>query len=751
MVLILLAVIAILAVMGTGFVIGVRDVLTTDTQKSLQNIAEQGAQVVSGSINGRLDTLSALSRQSGLTNDSNKSERMRILILEAGRKNFHSVCYAQADGTAITSDGVSFSVKNREYFHKAMQGEANISDELIDLLGGKDKLIAYAVPVTLKGKVVGVLFATTISDGRLSMVDNVAVGSDKDIYVLSRTGSVISSREGQAGIKDFFHSITRDACLSEVQKVQRDFLENKPGKGAYTINATQKLMGYNPIPGTQGWMLMVSVDKNKIMGQANRILLMSAILIFILILELVVIAIYFFKLRKSSWEAHARREEEIEYFTYTDTLTKLPNRNGIKKQTAGWLDLCRKNGKNGGAFFLDLDNFKSVNNTFGHDAGDEFLAETAVRLQRVKGKNNVIGRIGGNEFALLVLNVDSVEDLKEYAKQILEIFKEPYSIKENMIQLSASVGAILFNYKEKKGQNEFDEIIGRGEFVLEEAKRLAKGSYALFTDDFGKTIDRQHKIDGELKQAIHKGELTCYYQPQYNSTIKKIVGFEALARWNSASFGVISPPQFIEMAEKNGFINELGRYVVDQAFAFAKSLEGENLCISFNTSPAELMQVNFTDFVIDRFNYYGLKPGSVAIEVTESCLIESFDEVVKKLKILSEHGIMVCLDDFGTGYSSLTYLKKLPISSVKIDKSFIDEITTDKTEKDIVDMIVLLANKLNLEVVAEGVETEEQLKCVADCGCKIIQGYYISMALPSDQAKKLLGVLPKNEESQKSN
>jgi len=742
-VLTIVAVVVILVIIGTYFVSGVRNILITDTQTSLQKISEQGANAVQTAIIGHLDALSALSEQSALTDKHSNNEKIKILEVEASRKDFVRVAYADANGDAITNDGQTASVSGREYFKKALKGQPNISSELSDMFGNGSKIVAYAVPVSRRGKVAGVLIATARSDGHLNIMDNVAVSSDNAIYVLSRNGNVISNRTGQEDMNDFFQYISSESSKQDVANIQQDFLQNKSGKGSYSINKTEKLVGYSYIKGTDGWMFMVAVEKSKIMAQANQILLMSGILFGILIIEFIVISIYFFKLKKNSYEVQVRREQEIKYFTYTDTLTKLPNRNGIKKQTAGWLNQCRTNCQNGGAFFLDVDNFQSVNNTFGHDVGDEFLAEAAVRLTKIEGKENIIGRIGGDEFALLILNVNTVEDLERYAKHILEVFKEPFLIHGNIIQLTVSVGAILFNCNEKKSESEFDEIIGRGEFVLSEAKRLSKGSYALFNDDFGGTIDRQHKMDSELKQSIENNELICYFQPQYNSKTKTIVGFEALVRWNSATFGMISPLQFIEMAEKNGFIIELGRYVVEQTFAFAKSLEGRNLRVSFNTSPTELLQMDFTDYVIGRFNYYGLAPGSVAIEVTESCLIESFQEVAEKLQILSDHGIMVYLDDFGTGFSSLTYLKNLPIFSVKIDKSFIDEIVTDKTGRDIVDMIVLLAQKLNLEVIAEGVETAQQIQCVSNCGCNIIQGYYISKPVPSEQAKLLLDVLHK--------
>ncbi len=736
-------IVMILLVVGIFFVSGVRGILTASTQTSLQEISQQGANAVQSALMGNLDALGALSEQSGLIDQDDNTEKIKILATEASRKNFARVAYSDKTGHAVTNDGQIVSVEEREYFKKALAGQPNISGELIDMLGKKNKIIVYAVPVIRSKKVVGVLIAATNADGNLNIMDNVAVGPDNSIYILSRNGGIVSNRAGQENFENFLQYISAQSNKQNVAKIKQDFLNNQSGKVTYTVNKVDKLAGYSYIQGTDGWMFVVVVEKGKIMAQANKILNMSALLFFVVIAEFIVASFYFFKLKKSGYETLIRRNEEIKYFTYTDMLTKLPNRNGIKKETAQWLERCRTDAQNGGALFLDVDNFQSVNNTFGHNVGDKFLAEAALRLAKVKGEKNIIGRIGGDEFALLVSDVNTAEELEEYADQILELFREPFMIHGNVIQLTVSIGIILFDHMEEKSNDEFDEIINRGESILSEAKRLSKGSYALFNDEFGSVIERQHKMEHELKNSIKNNELTCYFQPLYNNEQETIVGFEALARWNSPKFGMVSPLQFIEMAEKTGFIKELGRFVVNQTFAFAKSVQAHNLRISFNTSPTELLQADYTDYVIKCFDYYGLAPNSVAIEVTESCLIESFEEVIKKLKVLGDHGIVVYLDDFGTGFSSLAYLKNLPIHSVKIDKSFIDEIATDKTEKDIVDMIVLLAHRLNFEVIAEGVETKEQIKCVSNCGCNITQGYFISKPIPPQDAKKLLDVLPK--------
>ncbi len=736
MVLIIVGIVAILVALGLSFVFGVHSILTANTQTSLQKISEQGSNAVRAAIVGNLDVLSALSEQNGLT--QSEAEQRKVLSDEARRKNFVRVAYADRSGRAVTNDGKTMMIEEREYFQKALTGHANISGELYDLFEPRNKIIAYAVPVIRTRKIVGVLVAVTSDDEELNIMDNIAVDSDYSIYILSHDGTVVSNRSGQDQFSNFFQYIGAQSSHTEISKMKDDFLSRQSGKGVCRVNGIDRLVGYSGIRGTDGWTFVVTVEKNKMMAPGNQILIMSGILFGLLILEFVVASICFFKFKKSSYEANIQRKEDISYYTYTDPLTNLPNRKGVKKNISEWIRLCRAESKSGAAFFLDIDNFQSVNNTFGSDIGDSFLASAAARLASVKGENMMVGRIGGDEFTLLISNVNTSQELESCVKNILHLFEEPFLIHDNVIQLTCSVGAILFHYREIIEEDRFDEIINRGEFVLHEAKSTSKGSYALFNEEFGITIDRQHQMQRELKLSIHNGELCCYFQPQYDYEKKAIVGFESLARWDSAKFGMVSPVTFIAMAENTGFIKELGRFVVDRTFAFAQEVQGRGLRVSFNTSPVELLQADYVDYVLERFCYYGLAPGSVAIEVTESTLIESFDGVIKKLEILSGHGISVYLDDFGTGFSSLTYLKNLPIHSVKIDKSFIDEVVTDRVGRDIVDMIVRLAQRLNLEVIAEGVETQAQIDCIYNCGCKMIQGYFISPPVPWEKAIELL-------------
>jgi len=537
-----------------------------------------------------------------------------------------------------------------------------------------------------------------------------------------------------------------DRRKNSLNKIRTDFQSGDSGTGALRI---KNLSVESPkIRSAAGWMFLTSDQNNKIFAQRNHILLLCLFLSLLLIAALLLALFYFIKLKKLNNEVEIRDKEQKQYLTFFDPLTNLPNRKGMIREFDGWVEKCRKDSHNGGILFLDVDNLRSVNNTFGHDAGDKLLCESAARLKKAVGDQNLVGRTGSDEFMVLVYGLNTDSSLEFLAKKIVRVFREPYLVNGIVIQLSCSVGALLLpNQNGNQLIQQFEDILGRGEFILNKAKQIRKGSYLLFNEGYGNLIDRQLRLERALKFSIENDELECYFQPQYNCLTKTITGFETLARWKSSEFGMISPTQFIPMAEKSGFIKEIGHHVIEEAFSFAKRMEGRKITVSFNASPMELLETNYADYIISRFQYYGLAPNSVAVEVTESCMIESFEKVTKKLQMLKRHGILVYLDDFGTGFSSLTYLKNLPINAVKIDKSFIDEIVTKDIEKDIVHMIIKLAYRLNLEVIAEGVETEDQIRCVQEAGCHLVQGYFISRPLPEEEVCSLFSDM----EKQKSN
>lgn len=731
--------------LGIFLIFNLYGVLARESTDSIMKMTEQGASAISFEISAGLESLNALSGQKVFSGAAASTDMVPALSREVEKQHFHSAIYADSSGSGTSNTGEHLSVAHEPYFIQAMKGIPNISGR--QQKSGAAGDIVLATPVLRGDSISGVLIASLNGMDQLRLTSGI-VNEESDYFsILKKDGTIVTGNF--SGEKSSFFSLMQpDGHTDHLNRIKTDFQNGVSGTSTLKIENSSVIVAYSCIKDTDGWMFLTANHDSRIFARSNKLLFPSAFLFLTLTVALFFAFFYFYKLKKLNHEAKIRNEEQKKYFTFFDPLTNLPNRKGIIREFGGWVEKCRKDSRSGGVLFLDIDNLRSMNNTFGHDSGDKLLCESAARLKKAVGGQDLVGRTGSDEFIVLVHGLDTEDSLEFFAKKIVRIFREPYLVNGMVIQLSCSVGALLLPHrKENQMVQQFEDILGRGEFILNKAKQTRRGSYILFNEDYGNLIDRQLRLERALKFSIENQELACYFQPQYDCLTKTITGFETLARWKSSEFGMISPVQFIPMAEKSGFIKEIGHHVIEEAFSFAKSVEDRKVTVSFNASPMELLEANYADYIISRFQYYGLAPNSVAVEVTESSLIESFEKVTKKLQMLKRHGILVYLDDFGTGFSSLTYLKDLPINAVKIDKSFIDEIVTKDVEKDIVRMIIKLAYRLNLEVIAEGVETEDQIHCVLGAGCHLVQGYFISRPVPREEVPLLFAQMEKQKDN----
>lgn len=443
------------------------------------------------------------------------------------------------------------------------------------------------------------------------------------------------------------------------------------------------------------------------------------------------------RLAGSYQDIHLKKtqEEKIKQLAYFDGVTGLPNRFSFYE----WLEakLGQEEILGGAVLFIDLDNFKVINDAFGHVFGDRFLKEVAQRIQVLQKQNNLVARLGGDEF---VIAVDAIEDLDEvitYAKSLLKLFEEPFFLDDNELVASASVGIALYPSDGKT----IAEILRKADSAMYKAKKLGKNNFTLFDDSIEEELYSKILLSHKLRGAIERGELEVFYQPQLHIGTNKIYGFEALSRWKSPEYGFVSPLTFISLAEESGQIISIGEWVLKKSCLFAVDINEnrkEKIIISVNISSVQLMQRDFVDTIQRVIEETGLDPTLLGLEITESILMESFVSNANKLQLLKNMGVKISLDDFGTGYSSLNYLRQLPINTLKIDKAFIDDLIVDEKVKCLTESIVEIAHNMGFEVVAEGVETQEQLTLLRNYRCNIVQGYLVSKPKPEQEARKIL-------------
>ncbi len=422
--------------------------------------------------------------------------------------------------------------------------------------------------------------------------------------------------------------------------------------------------------------------------------------------------------------------EELRVLVYYDHLTGLSNRRRLYDDLPEFLAANPIKAK--ALIFIDMDNIKLVNDSLGHLLGDQLILETARRIETVIPRGDRLFRLGGDEFIVLS-TVSTQTEACQLAARIVDAFNIPVHFEGNSIHTSLSIGLALY----PEHGHETSELLKKADIALYESKRQGKNRYILFNPSLLTGVKDRMRLGELLHKAQERNELEVFYQPQTDAVHGTVVSFEALLRWKSAELGMISPAQFIPIAEENHLIIPIGKWVLEQACFFLKKLHEQgfsDMGIAVNVSIIQLMQEDFVDTVLTALRLSGIDPNKLELEITESVLMESFSVIDKKLRNLRTLGIGIALDDFGQGYSSLSYLNRLPITVLKIDKVFVDDITGDGAERSITGNIVAIGKKMGLTVIAEGVETESQLLYLGAQHCDKIQGYIFSKPIPEAEA-----------------
>ena len=420
-----------------------------------------------------------------------------------------------------------------------------------------------------------------------------------------------------------------------------------------------------------------------------------------------------------------------------DFLTQLPNRFLSLDRLARSIERAKRNNNKFAVMYIDLDDFKKANDVFGHQMGDRILVSTAAKLTNVMRANDTVGRLGGDEFVTLIDDFSSKEALIKVANNILDIFKKPFSIGQQNILLSASIGISVY----PDDGNTVEELLVNADLSMFKSKDVGKNSFTFFESSMKDSLNRHSAIEEALKGSLERNEFYLVYQPKYEISSNIIIGFEALLRWDNSEFRGINPDEFIPVLEQTGLINEVGMFVLDNALKSIekwRSITQQPLQMAVNISPLQFNDPMLFQSIQQTLTKYNLPGNALEIEITEGILLEGTEELKKTLNDIREADIGIALDDFGTGYSSLSYIKDYPINSIKIDRSFIDEINKNETQAILVNAMISLAHSLNFHVTAEGIECKAQLEYLKNIKCDIAQGYYLSQPITAEKIIPLL-------------
>lgn len=430
-------------------------------------------------------------------------------------------------------------------------------------------------------------------------------------------------------------------------------------------------------------------------------------------------------------------KQELETMAFTDSLTQLSNRVQFKNILKHQIDIAIRNKSEGAILLLDLDMFKKVNDTLGHPIGDELLIAVAKRLKNLMRESDTVSRIGGDEFTIILSPPVKKQSVQYIAKKIIDSLCKPYIIDIHEVFINSSIGIAFFPDDGKDA----DVLIKSADLAMYKAKDSGRGNYRFFQSQMHDDSIKNRTTEVELRDALAQGKIVPYYQPKINPKEAKIVGVEALVRWNHHTQGILSPINFLGVAEDSGLIHRMGEQVFVKSLEDIKELNANGypeLSVAVNLSSKQFEDVNLIEKIIAKIRQHGFNINNLELEITESLIMQNVERAIDMMKELTSHNIKISIDDFGTGYSSLNYLKKFPISYLKIDKSFIDGIVDFKEDKAIIRTIIAMAESLDIEVIAEGIENIEQEKLLSEMECHLCQGYLYSKPLSFEELKKFL-------------
>jgi diguanylate cyclase (GGDEF)-like protein len=432
-----------------------------------------------------------------------------------------------------------------------------------------------------------------------------------------------------------------------------------------------------------------------------------------------------------------KAEEAVAHLAYHDALTDLPNRNLLRERLDRALAQACRDEQTLTVIFLDLDRFKLVNDTAGHAEGDRLLQSVADELRSLAREGDTVGRVGGDEFILLIQGIAGAEDAAAVAERILESFRRLRVLGGHEFHITASLGVTMY----PGGGEDSETLLRNADIAMYQAKQAGRDNCQFYNPAMNTQIEERLVLESDLRHALERGEFTVNYQPQVDVNTRQVVGVEALVRWQHPERGLVLPGEFIPVAEETGLIVPLGEWVLRTACTQNKAWQEAGfppMRMAVNLSARQFQEPNLVDAVAQVLRESGLDPHYLQLEITEGTAIQDVDFTITMLRILREMGVEIAIDDFGTGYSSLAYLQRFAIDVIKLDRSFMRDIPIKTSDAAIATTVIMMAHNLKLSVIAEGVETEEQLAFLKEQGCDEFQGYLFSKPLPPTHLEKLI-------------
>ncbi len=695
-------------------------------------------------------------------------------------KDFQLLFYADDKGEYYSADGHMGNISHRDYFNELMSGAKDmvITNQLISKSQGNQIFVIAHIVRDQDGNRKGIVAATINLDVLTTIIETVRTGEGGYGWVVDGAGYIMTHIEANFG-PDFNVLESSGLGFGGLEEIGRKMLAGQSGIEDYTMpDGTRKIAAYHPIPNTPGWALCMSILEADLYKRANQLFYKITLMLFSILIAVIIVidilssvisepisvaverleAIATGDFETRLPDKYLKSQDEIgtlargidtmqtsiealikrtRYMAYNDVLTGLPNRAKFMQDIETLTKEYSLSQRKFGILSVDLDDFKDVNDTMGHSAGDLMLKKIAGLLKDICSKDkDVVYRHGGDQFIVLIKEITGASDFNTYVKAVYDHLSSAVSIREQEFYVTVCMGASIF----PDHGTDAETLLQKADLAMNVGKTKGIGKYHLYEESMNEQVTSRLDMIKSLRKGIEQNEFFLCYQPIISAATGRIECVEALVRWNHPFRGTVPPSEFIPLAEETGLIESLGEWVLTEACRQNKEWQDKGyppIRVSVNISVRQLQRRGFIDNIRSILDKTGMSPDYLELEITESEFMKYIDILNNIVKLLRKIGIRVSLDDFGTGYSSFSYLKHLPVNTLKIDKSFIRDIETDK-ERSITEAIILLAHRLNLTVVAEGVETCNQYEFLTTQGCDMLQGYLFSKPLEAGEIESLI-------------
>lgn len=704
-----------------------RKTFEEETTVYLDEISSKSSYALRKEIESRLNYLQKLAEDIGNKKTLNIEKELKLLKHKVTDMQCRRIGIADAQGNASATDGYHSYIGNREYFKKAFEGLTTITGSFTERITG-NKINICAAPIIKKDHVVAVLYSVYDMESMQNVLYSSSFKGEGYTYIVKKNGDAVVSSQHPDSFGDFeniFYSL-RGADVSNAScadQIERDMKNGKNGCIKFQTGV-EKYLFYRQL-GINDWYLLSVVPETATSQNIQKVLtIINEIFVGVSAIFLILM-IYIF-------EMQAKNRKRLLKLAYLDTLTGIHNQNYFIEKAG---ELLKKNRQNYAVIKFDVDKFKYVNDLFGYQEGNKALKFLADKLEDHIHSDEICARISGDEFLTLFAYTDERE-LTQRLDRFIEDVKEYKEMNSSSYELILSIGI----YKISNPDMEVSHMIDRAAIPQASVKGVYHSCYAFYNDADRRRILKEKEIENCMKEALKNNEFVVYYQPKYRISDSSLAGAEALVRWQKNE-RLIPPDEFIPIFEKNGFISKLDRWVYSQVCAKMKEWLGkgiEPVTVSVNVSRANLHNPNFVEDYKNILEESGIPAQYIELEITETAMFEKEESMLKIMDNLHLTGFSLSMDDFGSGYSSLNMLKNIPVDVLKIDREFFNESLNDKKGKQIISLIVGLAKSMGMSIVAEGVETKEQVQFLQSIHCDMAQGYYYARPMPVDGFERIL-------------